>query len=59
MDTEPFPYTEPVRWVMVASLTYATYTVIMCPCAKPVACKQPQFYAATLLPVALAFFLNP
>ena len=55
---EAQPYTEPVRFIMAGSLVYATYIVLVCPCAKPVACKQPQFYAATLLPVALTFFLN-
>lgn len=49
---------EPLRWAMAASLTYATVLVIMCPCKTPVGCKQGQFYAAVLLPVAATAFMN-
>ena len=54
----PQAYTEPVRWAMVASLGYATYLVIMCPCPTPVGCSQGQFYGAVLLPVVATSLLN-
>ena len=50
---------EPVRYVMIGSLLYATYLVYWCPCPTPVGCKQPQFYTALLLPAAATFLLNP
>ena len=46
------------RWVIAGSLLYATYLVVQCPCDKPVSCTQPQFYAATLAPVAAVVALN-
>jgi hypothetical protein len=54
-------YKEPVRYVMMGSLLYATYLVWWCPCNTPVGCKQGQFYAALALPAAatLALNLNP
>jgi len=55
----PEAYVEPLRWAMVGSLLFATYTVAMCPCKTPVGCKQPQFYAAVLLPAAATFLFNP
>jgi hypothetical protein len=51
-------FKEPVRIGMMASLLYATYLVAMCPCEKPVGCKQGQFYLALALPAAATFVIN-
>jgi hypothetical protein len=49
---------EPVRWLMISSLAYATYLVYWCPCKTPVGCKQTQFYTSVLIPVAVTWALN-
>jgi len=54
----PEAYVEPLRWTMAASLAYATFLVIQCPCKTPVGCIQGQFYAAVLLPVAATALFN-
>lgn len=51
-------FREPARWLTVASLTYAAYLVIKCPCDVLASCQQEQFYAATLGPLALIAFMN-
>ena len=54
----PDEYVEPLRWTMAASLAYATYLVIQCPCKTPVGCIQGKFYAAVLLPVVATALFN-
>lgn len=49
---------EPVRYAMMGSLLFATYTVYWCPCNTPVGCKQAEFYTALALPAAATFLLN-
>lgn len=49
---------EPVRWMSAASLLYATYLVVKCPCDILASCQQAHFYAATLAPVAIVAFIN-
>lgn len=51
-------YRDPARLVMVASLLYATYLTVTCPCDVVVECKQGQFYMATAVPLVLAIYLN-
>jgi len=49
---------EAARVAIVGSLLYATYLAYKCPCKTPVKCQQRNFYAATLIPVALVALCN-
>lgn len=49
---------EQARWAVAASLLYATYVVVKCPCDVLASCQQTQFYAATVLPVVVVAVIN-
>ena len=49
---------EPLRWAVAASLLYATYVVIKCPCEVLASCQQVHFYAATVIPVVVIAVVN-
>ena len=49
---------EPARWLTAASLLYATYLVVKCPCEVLAACQQQQFYAATIVPLVIVATIN-
>ena len=49
---------EPLRWAVAASLLYATYVVVKCPCDVLASCQQTQFYAATIVPIVVIATLN-
>lgn len=49
---------EPVRWLATASLLYATYLVVSCPCEVLASCQQERFYLATLAPLATIAVIN-
>jgi hypothetical protein len=51
-------FREPARWLTAASLVYATYLVIKCPCEVLASCQQEQFYAATAVPLVLVAVIN-
>ena len=51
-------FREPVRWLSVASLLYATYLVAKCPCDILASCQQEQFYAATAAPLIAVALIN-
>jgi hypothetical protein len=51
-------FREPVRIAVAASLLYATYVVIKCPCDVIASCQQTQFYAATVLPIIVVAIVN-
>ena len=43
---------------LAASLLYATYLVVKCPCGTPVQCSQMAFYVAALGPVVYVAVCN-
>ena len=49
---------EQARWAIAASLLYATYLVVKCPCDVLASCQQTQFYAATALPLVAVAVIN-
>ena len=49
---------EAARVAIIGSLLYASYLAYKCPCRRPVQCQQHNFYAATLIPVALVALCN-
>lgn len=49
---------EPARVLVVSSLLCAAVLVATCPCEVLGACKQRQFYAATVLPLVAVAYLN-
>lgn len=51
-------YKEPLRLALTASLLYSAWVVYKCPCETLVACRQNEFYVATLIPVAAVFYMN-
>ena len=49
---------EPARWAVAASLLYATYVVMKCPCEVLASCQQAHFYAATVTPLVVVAVMN-
>ena len=49
---------EPIRLAVAASLIYATYVVIKCPCDVLASCQQAHFYAATIAPIVVVAVVN-
>lgn len=49
---------EAVRWLGAASMVYAAYMLLRCPCDTLVSCKQGEFYAWALAPVAVVAAMN-
>jgi hypothetical protein len=49
---------EPARWVLAASLLYASYLVFKCPCDVLASCQQTEFYAATAIPLIAVAVIN-
>ena len=47
-----------MRWITAASLLYATYLVVKCPCDVLASCQQSQFYAATAAPLIAVALIN-
>jgi hypothetical protein len=58
MPTLDMTVREPFRWAVAASLLYAAYVVVKCPCSVLASCQQAHFYAATLLPVVAVAVIN-
>ncbi len=46
------------RYAIAASLLYATYITVQCPCDPLLGCHLPHFYLSTLAPVALVVLMN-
>jgi hypothetical protein len=51
-------YREPARWLTAASLLYATYVVLKCPCDVLASCQQTEFYTATIAPLVIVATMN-
>lgn len=49
---------EPARILVAASLIYAAYVVVKCPCDVLASCQQTQFYAATFFPIIAVAVIN-
>jgi hypothetical protein len=51
--------TEIERALIVASLSYAAYTALWCPCKEPfLSCHKMQFYVAVGVPLAYVVYTN-
>ena len=46
------------RYAIAASLLYATFITVQCPCDPLLGCHLPHFYLSTLAPVALVIYMN-
>ena len=58
MPTLDMTVREPLRWAVAASLLYAAYVVVKCPCDVLASCQQAQFYAATVASLVVVAVVN-